>query len=470
MLENIYSISPMSCGRGKPHSIIATDRIPPDVQITWIMKHPADLQKALIYRWFIFGILAVGYILVYFHRLSPSIVAEELRKAFQTTGATLGLLGSAYFYPYAAMQLPAGLLSDSLGPRKIIAIFLLIACVGSVIFGLSPNVSTAILGRGLVGVGISMLFVPSLKVLAEWFGQKEYALAVGILMATGGVGVLSAATPLAFLNEWFGWRRAFWLVSILTLAVAILVWAFVRNRPEDKGFPPLARMDGTVRQSMKIGLWQGMKQIIRSKYFWSGAIWFFFQGTIFFGFGGMWAGPFLMHVYKLDEIQAGNILNMLAVAMIVGSPILTWLSNDVFKGRKKILIVNTAFLVLTIFVLAAFTADLNIPLLYVIIFFISLCSSAIVGVTFTSIKELFPKEIAGTSTGAVNLFPFTGGALAQPFFGYVLEHAGKVGNKFKPAGYRAVFVFMLFAAIIAFIATFFMKETIEVEENTAPSG
>ena len=432
------------------------------------MKYSTDLRQALIYRWFIFGILAVGYILVYFHRLSPSIVAKELEKSLQTTGTILGFLGSAYFYPYAAMQLPAGLLSDSLGPRKIVTIFLLIACAGSVIFGLSPNVSTAILGRALVGVGTSMLFVPSLKVLAEWFRQREYASAVGKLMALGGVGVLSAAEPLAFLTEWFGWRLSFIFVSILTLIVALLVWAFVRNCPEDKGFPPLEQMDD---QSVKIGLRQGMKQVISSKYFWAGAIWFFFQGAIFFGFGGMWAGPFLMDVYALSKTQAGSVLNMFAVAMIVGSPTLVWLSNDVFKSRKKILIGNTAFLVLTIFVLVAFTDDLNVPLLYVIAFFIGVCASAVVSVTFTSVKELFPKEIAGTSTGTVNLFPFTGGALAQPFFGYMLERMGKTNDKFKPEAYRDVFVLMLFAAIIALIATLFMKETIGGgEKNTDSNG
>lgn len=430
------------------------------------MTQSTDFRKASIYRWFIFGILSVGYILVYFHRLSPSIVAKELEKSLQTTGTLLGLLGSAYFYPYAAMQLPAGLLSDSLGPRKIVTIFLLIASVGSVIFGVATNVSTAILGRTLVGVGVSMLFVPALKVLAEWFRQKEYASAVGILMALGGVGVLSASEPLAFLSEWFGWRLSFIFVSILTLIVALLVWAFVRNRPEDKGFPPITEVGATANQPVKIGLWQGVKQVISSRYFWPGAIWFFFQGTIFFGFGGMWAGPFLMDVYNLSKTQAGSILNMFAIAMIFGSPTLVWLSNNVLKSRKKILIGNTIFLVLTILVLAAFTADLNLPLLYVTAFFIGVCSSAIVSVTFTSIKELFPKEIAGTSTGTVNLFPFTGGALAQPFFGYVLERGGKVNGKFKPGAYQAVFVFMLFAAIIALIATLFMKETIAREENT----
>jgi len=427
------------------------------------MTNSTDLRKVSIYRWFIFGILSVGYILVYFHRLSPSIVAKELEKSLHTTGTVLGLLGSAYFYPYAAMQLPAGLLSDSLGPRKIVTIFLLVASVGSVIFGLSPNISTAILGRTLVGVGVSMLFVPSLKVLAEWFRQKEYATAVGILMALGGVGVLSAAEPLARLTEWFGWRLSFVFVSVLTLIVALLVWAFVRNRPEDKGFPPITEVDGTANQPLKIGLRQGMKQVISSKYFWPGAIWFFCQGIIFFGFGGMWAGPFLMDVYDLSKTQAGSILNMFAVSMIVFSPTFVWLSNDVFKSRKRVLIGNTVFLVLTVFVLAAFTDDLNVPLLYVIAFFIGVCASAIVSVSFTSIKELFPKEIAGTSTGTVNLFPFTGGALAQPFFGYVLERVGKIGDEFSPEAYQAVFVIMLFAAIVALIATLFMKETIETQ-------
>ena len=71
------------------------------------------LVKATRYRWVIFSILAGGYILVYFHRLCPAVLAVDMMRDLRTTGAITGLLGAAYFYPYAVMQLPAGLLSDS---------------------------------------------------------------------------------------------------------------------------------------------------------------------------------------------------------------------------------------------------------------------------------------------------------------------------------------------------------------------
>ena len=105
------------------------------------MRQKSDsLNKALRYRWLIFWILAFSYILVYFHRLCPAVVAVDMMADLQTSGALLGLLSSAYFYPYALMQIPAGLLSDSWGPRRSISLFFLLAFIGSVLLGLAPSV------------------------------------------------------------------------------------------------------------------------------------------------------------------------------------------------------------------------------------------------------------------------------------------------------------------------------------------
>jgi len=129
----------------------------------------ADLGPALRRRWLIFSILAVGYMLVYFHRLCPAVVAKEIMATLGVGGAIMGLLSSAYFYPYALMQLPSGLLADSWGPRKTITSFFILAAIGSAILGLAPNPVVAIIGRGLVGVGVSLLFVSTMKILAVWF-------------------------------------------------------------------------------------------------------------------------------------------------------------------------------------------------------------------------------------------------------------------------------------------------------------
>ena len=131
------------------------------------MSQKSDpLNRALRYRWLIFWILAFSYILVYFHRLCPAVVAVDMMADLKTSGALLGLLSSAYFYPYALMQVPAGLLSDSWGPRRSISLFFLLAFIGSIVLGSAGSVLWALVGRTLVGLGVAMLFVPTMKVLS----------------------------------------------------------------------------------------------------------------------------------------------------------------------------------------------------------------------------------------------------------------------------------------------------------------
>ncbi|UCG13519.1 MAG: MFS transporter [Deltaproteobacteria bacterium] len=416
------------------------------------------LSRALRYRWLIFWILAIAYVLVYFHRLCPAVVAVDMMSDLQTGGALLGLLGSAYFYPYAIMQLPAGLLSDSWGPRRTITLFFSVACVGSVLLGLAPSLFWAIVGRTLVGLGVSMLFVPTMKVLAEWFRVREFATMTGILMAMGGLGSLSAAAPLAFLSTRIGWRLSFVAVGIFTLLMATLVWLFVRDRPGDLGWPSPTEPTGITPPA--IGLLEGMKKVVTYPRFWPIAIWFFCDCAIFFSFGGLWGGPYLMQIYGLTKAQAGKILSMMAIGMIVGSPLVSFLSNRAFQGRKPVLILSS-FITLCLTALLAFrTAGLTVPVLYLLCFALGIFSSAIVVVGFTTTKELFPVRMAGTSTGLVNLFPFAGGALFQPFLGHLLERRGRVEGAFTLAGYQHAFLALFVCGIIAFLACLFLKETL----------
>ncbi|MCK5723499.1 MAG: MFS transporter, partial [Gammaproteobacteria bacterium] len=147
------------------------------------MIQPKASAKPSGYRWVVFCLLAFGYLLVYFHRLCPAVVALDMQADLQTSGALLGFLAAAYFYPYALMQLPSGLLSDSWGPRKTITVFFAIAGASSIFLGMVESMGLAILARTLVGLGVAMLFVPTMKVMTNWFKIEEFARMTGILMA-----------------------------------------------------------------------------------------------------------------------------------------------------------------------------------------------------------------------------------------------------------------------------------------------
>jgi len=423
------------------------------------MNDEQMLRKALRYRWLIFWVLAIGYLFVYFHRVSSAVVAPELVKAFGISGAVLGILASAYFYPYACMQLPVGLLADSLGPRKTVTTFLLIACFGAILFGLSPNITVAIFARVLVGLGVAALFVPTMKILAEWFRVKEFATMTGILMAVGGIGWLSAATPLALLTTWLGWRMAFVLIGVITLVIAVLTWAFVRNKPEEMGWPRIT--ETTEAAQAGVGLLEGIGIVLSRRHFWPLAFWFFFSYGTVIGFGGLWGGPYLMEIYGLSKPQAGNVLMMIAVGMIIGSPLLGWLSDKVFSARKPVMVGGAFIYFLSWLPLALKPGGLSVALLYLLSFLIGVFGSAIVIVAFTANKELFPKEIAGTSTGLVNIFPFAGGAVFPPVMGYIMDKVGRVGGAYPVEAYQRAFLFCLLAALAAFLSVCFMKETLK---------
>lgn len=410
------------------------------------------------YRQYIFWILALGYVLVYFHRLCPAVVALDMMKDLNSGGALLGLLGSAYFYPYAAMQLPAGLLSDSWGPRRTITLFFFIAFVGSLLLGLAPGLGLAVAGRILVGLGVSMLFVPTMKILAEWFEARRFATMTGILMAMGGIGSLVAASPLAMMSGWIGWRGSFVVVGIATLLLGALVWLIVRDTPASLGYP--GPDDALPQKPQPIGLLAGMRKVAGSGSFWPLAGWFFFTMAIFFSFAGLWGGPYLMQVHKLTKGEAGSVLSMCAAGMIAGSPLLSWLSNRVFMARKPVIVISSAVNLGLAAALWLAVDSLPVWSLYALCLLMGIFTSAVVTIGFTMAKELFPVNMAGTSTGMANLFPFAGGAVFQPVLGAVLESGGKTGNAFTVAGYGNAFLVLFACALIAFVCSLTLRETL----------
>lgn len=411
------------------------------------------------YRYLIFGILGAAYILVFFHRLAPAVVAVDMMRDLKTGGALMGILASAYFYPYALMQIPAGLLADSWGPRRSVTFFFIFAAVGSVALGLAQSVGSAIAARIVVGLGVAMVFVSTMKIMTNWFESEKFVRMTGILMALGGVGGYTAATPLAFLSEAISWRGAMIVIGALTLGIALAIWLLVRDTPQEMGFQPLNGNSKPTLTANKAGLWHGMELVLKEPRFWPLAIVFFLGAAVNLSFTGLWGGPFLMHVYGMSKTQAGGVLSMMAIGLIFGAPVMSLLSDKVFHSRKKVLMINQ-FSSLVIFVpLAFFTGDFSKTVLYIWCFSYSFMLSGAVVVGYTSIKEYFPMEISGTATGLINIFPFAGAALGQPLMGWYLDTLGSTGGHYSMDAYSAAFKIGLILLFGALVASTFVKET-----------
>ena len=377
------------------------------------------------------------------------------------SGTLLGVLGSAYFYPYAIMQLPTGLLADSWGPRKTVSAFFVLAASGSVLMGIAPTLTMAILGRILVGVGVSTLFVCNFKLLAEWFNPKQFVVMGGIFMVMGGVGALFSSAPLGWVSNLIGWRMALVVVGLVTLIMALLVYAFVRNRPSDVGLPPIGIVPAVEPKEGR-SLLGGVKLVVSSGRFWPISVWSFFSIGISFALGGLWGGPYLIQVYGLSKTAAGGVLSMFAVALMVGSPFESWIANRI--GRKPVLIGCSLLLIAVCGLFYSFTEGLTLSMLYLLFFCLFLSGGTTGPVVAAVSKELFPVAIAGTSVGMVNLFPFFGGALFQVVIGAIVTRGGPDRGGYSLAGYQDMFLICLVGAVISFMAAVFLKETLNPRE------
>lgn len=398
---------------------------------------------------------------MFFHRLCPAVIALDIQASFGLTGTLLGVLGSAYFYSYAIMQLPTGLMADSWGPRKTVSSFFILAGIGSIIMGVAPSLTVAVLGRILVGIGVSTVFVCNFKLLSEWFSARQFLVMGSAFMVMGGLGALSSSAPLAWVSNAIGWRMTLVAVGVITLAMAGLVYGFVRNRPAEMGLMPV-KSDGQAADE-KIGLMDGMKMVAFSSRFWPIAIWAFCVVGISFAVGGLWGGPYLMQIYGLSKTAAGGVLSTFALALILGSPLFGWLGNRI--GRKPVLIACSLLLIVVCVLMSWLVDALSMPALYILFFCFFLTGGAIGPVVATVSKELFPVGISGTSVGVVNLFPFAGATFFQILIGVVLTAQSDGRIPYATAGYRYMFLICLAGATLSLAAAVVMKETLPVTKS-----
>ena len=164
----------------------------------------------------VFFLFTLGYFLSYFYRSANAVLAKDLSQELGLGPAELGFMTSLFYLAFAAAQLPLGGLLDRVGPRAVTPALLLVAALGSVVFGLAQSFAVLALGRALIGVGMAAALMGSMKAFSLWF-PRNYATVSTLLVGLGATGGLMAATPLALLKEALGWRGVFLLGAFVVV-------------------------------------------------------------------------------------------------------------------------------------------------------------------------------------------------------------------------------------------------------------
>jgi sugar phosphate permease len=404
----------------------------------------------------ILGILLAGFVLSFFHRTAPAAIAGELTQAFAINSAVLGTLAATYFFVYTLLQIPVGVLADTLGPRVIVTGGALIAGAGSLLFGLAPSWEVAAVGRTLVGVGVSVAFIALLKTIAVWFPSHRFATLNGVAQFAGNLGAVVAGAPLAWIVTVTSWRTVFVGLGVLSMALAAASWIIVRDRPEQRGFPPVHAPDVATRpaNAARASWRQALFQVLANPRTWPG---FFVNvgiGGSYLAFAGLWAVPYLQQVQGMSRNVAAQHGSMLLLGVALGALTIGALS-DRLRNRRDVMRAY-AFIYVSTWVPWLMHWQPSVAAGYAWFFLMGFLIPGFM-LTWTVAKEENRPEHAGMATAVVNVGIFLGAGALQPLVGWVLDR-GRAAGDLAHAWDNAL---LLLAGSAAFgaLMTLFVRET-----------
>ncbi len=349
-----------------------------------------------------------------FYRVSNSVIAPELVRDLGLSARQLGWAGSAFFFALFAVQIPVGMWFDRYGARRTVATLSFVAMAGALWISVAAGAFDLIAGRTMVGVGCAASFMSVVFLCSRWFPPARLATSLSWVFAASNIGTLAAATPLAWIAATVGWRTGFVGLAVATVVVAIGFYLFVRDHPPEQPAPPARKeaLGEIVRGLVEVWTTRGLLPVLSMH---------FFAYATMLTVLGVWGGPYLYDVHKLDAVARGNVLLAMGVAQIAG--ILSYGPMDrLLRSRKKVVLGGAA---ISAMLLGAMALIPQPPLWLAVILLTVFCFFCAFSTTIVAQgRALFPDRLAGRGVTTVNMAQCLGLTILPAMVGYIVEAFG----------------------------------------------
>jgi sugar phosphate permease len=406
-------------------------------------------QKPGFLPWLIWGLAALFVVFNYVQQVVPNIIADDLSQAFHATAGTLGNIAACYFYGYAILQIPVGLVVDRFGTRWPLVFAILAAGLGTLAFSQAHGSGGAQMARLIMGASAAFSFIGCLKLVQAWFPPSKFSTLAGMTNTAGMIGMAGGA-PMAVLVKAIGWRETVAWMGGAELMLAALVFAVVRDGPA----PVISRAAPAAQSG-------GMSGVLANPQVWINAVYATSISLVYVAFGGLWGTSYIQKVYALDSVAAAGTGSLLFFGGIAGSLFFGWVSD--YLGRRK-----PPMVLAGVGALASMACLLYLPGIPLLgfklgLFLVGFFSSANI-ISYAVARDLYPK-LAGFSIGFLSTCYFAGSAASQPLVGMLLErsNAGSqtAGLASLTAGdYRFALSPLVGFMLVGLIAALLIKETL----------
>lgn len=384
--------------------------------------------------------LVVNMMLVFIQRLYIGVMPDYIMQRFTIDIGKLAFLTSAAFYGYAFFQIPAGILIDKVGVRKLNLIGTGISLLGSIIFSFTYSYSIAWLSRFMIGAGTSVVIISIMKVQAVWFKPQYFSLLSSVMAFISNIGMFAGTLPLAVLIKGIGAQNTLHIISVINLMCLAFIAVFVK---EDEKY-------SNVRNNMtgKEGFFDSLREVLTNKNTYPSIFIIFFFISTMTSLMGLWAVSYLTSVYGITKIAASGYTVFFTLGFIVGAPVIS-IADRWLKGnyRTSLIVFTGAYAALWAYVLLIKKGQPDISQLPAIFFMMGIVIMVHL-LAFTAAKDGNKIENSGVATSVVNTMEFIGSGIINFIIAFYIQ-------KGHPP--QQAFAVILFFAAGAFISSFFVR-------------
>lgn len=411
------------------------------------------MEKNELRSWIIFSVLSLGSVCSFFLRLSTGVLGPSLMVDLQLNAEQLGILAGAFFYAFAAAQIPVGLALDTFSPKYVLMTTLTLAIAGSALFAYATSFEHALWGRILIGLGMSSMLMGGMKIISQYFRPDQFAFVSGTMISLGSVGAFIAATPLIYSASLIGWRNCFVVSSFFLMLLFLVIILLIKDHVDHANSANQVQSRGVL---LKNNLLSSSKTIFSDGNFW------LISASAFIRYGslvtvqGFLGTLYLIEVMQYSAQTSANILGMLSIGYFVGTPIMGKVSDSILNSRKRVMVIG---LFIYLCCMSFFLFDINSEWLWFVIFFALGFFSSNGAVSYAHVKELFPKEMSGFALTANNLFTMGGVAVSQQVIGAVISRFPKTTTGYVPEAYHSAYEILFASCVAGLLLYIFTRDT-----------
>lgn len=358
---------------------------------------------------------ATFYLYEYFLRVMPTVITSELAQEFRLGPSELGQLLACFFYAYAAMQVPAGLICDHIGPKRSLILAISICALSTFLFQQTEHYWLAQCTRFAIGAASAFAFVCPLKLADKWFSADKQAMITGLVQLMGCFGAIFAQGPIAALVQHYGWRTSLFWTSLLGLAIACIYLIVLQDQPKNT---PTSSPDHPKSTAVWHETWQRFRQVISVRQNWAIGITAFAVWSPIAVFAESWGIAYLCALYNITPEAAAGHMMWVWIAMAIASPTAGWLSNYM-RSRKVpcLTLLAIGLIASSMLILAPPTSAWKLNSL---LFLLGVASAA-QPVTFGMIHDNSSESCLGTAIAMNNMLLISSCSVLQPIVGILLE-------------------------------------------------